>query len=192
MDPAELCALERLCHHTKMFSVEPGGGKSLTQSKCWQMVWGAKTPRGGSWHTCCIFIQRAPLAAQLCTSPVDSRGPECSACDKPPDAGRGQLLESFVPFLVCLLGDLCEEGDDPCLPGFDLCQHDSKCVPLSKGYRWVCELLWSELHMKDNMTHLIAEFVMKNLPWCCTEDSTNQWSQWAKRDLLYRQPTTIN
>lgn len=28
MDPAELCALERLCHHTKMFSVEPGGEKA--------------------------------------------------------------------------------------------------------------------------------------------------------------------
>uniref|UniRef100_A0A671LKK8 Slit homolog 3 protein-like n=1 Tax=Sinocyclocheilus anshuiensis TaxID=1608454 RepID=A0A671LKK8_9TELE len=28
-------------------------------------------------------------------------------------------------------GDLCEEVIDPCLPGFDLCQHDSKCVPLT-------------------------------------------------------------
>ncbi|TRY65093.1 hypothetical protein DNTS_026850 [Danionella cerebrum] len=35
-------------------------------------------------------------------------------------------------------GDLCEEVADPCLPGFDLCQHDSKCVPLNKGYRCEC------------------------------------------------------
>ncbi|GAA6099215.1 slit homolog 3 protein [Tachysurus ichikawai] len=35
-------------------------------------------------------------------------------------------------------GDLCEEVVDPCLLGFDPCQHDSKCVPLSKGYRCEC------------------------------------------------------
>lgn len=46
--------------------------------------------------------------------------------------------DSCLPLHVCVcaLGDLCEEVVDPCLPGFDPCQHDSKCVPLSKGYRY--------------------------------------------------------
>uniref|UniRef100_A0A673YP67 Slit homolog 3 (Drosophila) n=1 Tax=Salmo trutta TaxID=8032 RepID=A0A673YP67_SALTR len=35
-------------------------------------------------------------------------------------------------------GDLCEEGVDPCMQGFDPCQHDSKCLPLTKGYRCEC------------------------------------------------------
>uniref|UniRef100_A0A8C6TFX3 Slit homolog 3 (Drosophila) n=1 Tax=Neogobius melanostomus TaxID=47308 RepID=A0A8C6TFX3_9GOBI len=31
-------------------------------------------------------------------------------------------------------GDLCEEVLDHCLPGFDLCQHDSKCIGCLPGY----------------------------------------------------------
>lgn len=62
---------------------------------------------------------------------------------------------------VCALGDLCEEVVDPCLPGFDPCQHDSKCVTLSKSYRYVCHLqgwkvrgsgfgVWYKLFLSQN------------------------------------------
>lgn len=40
-------------------------------------------------------------------------------------------------FLTLLPGDLCEEVVDPCLHGFDPCQHDSKCVYVGRSYRWV-------------------------------------------------------
>lgn len=43
-------------------------------------------------------------------------------------------------FHVLSLGDLCEEVIDPCLHGFDPCQHDSKCVRLGRSYRWVTAL----------------------------------------------------
>uniref|UniRef100_A0A8C6TX68 Slit homolog 3 (Drosophila) n=1 Tax=Neogobius melanostomus TaxID=47308 RepID=A0A8C6TX68_9GOBI len=35
-------------------------------------------------------------------------------------------------------GDLCEEVLDHCLPGFDLCQHDSKCIGVGRSYRCEC------------------------------------------------------
>ncbi|KAK1803937.1 hypothetical protein P4O66_003876 [Electrophorus voltai] len=59
---------------------------------------------------------------------------------------HGGLRSAEVPWSTSHLkgmawrasGDLCEEVVDPCLLGFDPCQHDSKCVPLGRGYRCEC------------------------------------------------------
>ena len=48
-----------------------------------------------------------------------------------------QRINIFSPSLSVSPGDLCDEVVDPCLHGFDPCQHDSKCVHAGRSYRWV-------------------------------------------------------
>lgn len=77
----------------------------------------------------------------------------CS-CDSCTD--RWSRAYSYLHICVCALGDLCEEVVDPCLPGFDPCQHDSKCVPLTKGYRWVCHLQGWKVRVQGGAQELWA------------------------------------
>uniref|UniRef100_A0A671LJY6 Slit homolog 3 protein-like n=1 Tax=Sinocyclocheilus anshuiensis TaxID=1608454 RepID=A0A671LJY6_9TELE len=71
-------------------------------------------------------------------------------------------------------GDLCEEVIDPCLPGFDLCQHDSKCVPLSKGYR--CKHIHAYTHTHCKLLLVLCYMILSVRPAavlsrcaCCIE-----------------------
>ncbi|KAG5852268.1 hypothetical protein ANANG_G00060600 [Anguilla anguilla] len=69
---------------------------------------------------------------RFCGTGVASLG-----CQQQRDSRPHSDLRSSSP-LRGWEGDLCDEVVDHCAEGFDPCQHDAKCVPLSKGYRCEC------------------------------------------------------
>lgn len=52
-----------------------------------------------------------------------------------------------------VLGELCDEVINHCVPELNPCQHESKCLPLDKGSRWACVPLVSK-HWVDPLAWL--------------------------------------